>query len=402
MPRYPVTLPQFGESAAEATVVTWLVQAGAAVTAEQELVEVQTEKSVMTVTAPVAGTLEEQAAKPNQRVAVGGVLGYLAVADGVALPTSPSHHGQHAPAAAGAVAAAVPSNGIGASLPSVPAYSRFAFSAELPAPSAPGPHTISPRLRARMAEAGLSPADLAAIPGTGANGRVTAKDLEQFLARNEGTVISPLRLAVASAMARSWTRPLATVAREVRMDALLAHRRDITGRPSATVYAVRALALALADDDRLACKLIGNRLVRPASIDIAFAVEVPDGVLTPVVRRVNQVDLSGLTAACHRATEQARSRGLTDQSGPSVATVSNYGTFGISWATPIPLPGQGMILGIGALRYVPDWNPATKTWDRAKEAELTLTFDHRIADGGVAARLLHRVAELLEQPKKLE
>ena len=402
MPRYPVTLPQFGESAAEATVVTWLVPAGAMVTAEQELVEVQTEKSVMTVTAPVTGTLDEHTAKPNQRVPVGGVLGYLAVAEGVTLPTTPSHHGQHAPAAAGAVAAAVPFNGVGASLPAVPAHSRFAFSAELPAPRAPGPHSISPRLRARMAEAGLSPADLTAIPGTGINGRVTAKDLEQFLSRNEGTVISPLRLAVASAMARSWTRPLATVAREVRMDALLAHRRDITGRPSATVYALRALALALADDDRLACKLIGNRLVRPASIDIAFAVEVPDGVLTPVVRRVNQVDLPGLTDACHRATEQARSRGLTDQSGPSVATISNYGTFGISWATPIPLPGQGMILGIGALRYVPDWNPATKSWDRAKEAELTLTFDHRIADGGVAARLLHRVAELLEQPKKLE
>lgn len=401
MPRYPVTLPQFGESAAEATVVTWLVQPGATVAAEQELVEVQTEKSVMTVTAPVAGTVDEQSAKPNQRIAVGGVLGYLAVAEGVTLPAGPSHHGQHAPAAAGAVAAAAPANGIGASLPSVPAHSRFAFSAELPAPSAPGPHTISPRLRARMAEAGLSPADLTAIPGTGANGRVTAKDLEQFLARNEGTVISPLRLAVASAMARSWTRPLATVAREVRMDALLAHRRDIAGRPSATVYALRALALALADDDRLACKLIGNRLVRPASIDIAFAVEVPDGVLTPVVRRVNHLGLTALTEFCHRATEQGRSRGLTDQSGPSVATVSNYGTFGISWATPIPLPGQGMILGIGALRHVPDWNPATKSWDRAKEAELTLTFDHRIADGGVAARLLHRVAELLEQPKKL-
>jgi pyruvate/2-oxoglutarate dehydrogenase complex dihydrolipoamide acyltransferase (E2) component len=202
-------------------------------------------------------------------------------------------------------------------------------------------------------------------------------------------------------MARSWTRPLATVAREVRLDGLLEHRRSVAGRPSATVYALRALALALADDDRLACKLVGNRLIRPASLDLAFAVEVNDGVLTPVVRRVNQLALPELTAAIHKATEQARTRGLTDQTGPSVATVSNYGTFGITWATPIPLPGQGLILGIGALRNTPDWNPATKGWDRAREAELTLTFDHRIADGGVAARLLHRVAEMLENPKKL-
>jgi pyruvate/2-oxoglutarate dehydrogenase complex dihydrolipoamide acyltransferase (E2) component len=53
------------------------------------------------------------------------------------------------------------------------------------------------------------------------------------------------------------------------------------------------------------------------------------------------------------------------------------------------------------MRNAPDWNPATKTWDKAREAELTLTFDHRIADGGGAARLLHRIAELLEHPGKL-
>lgn len=387
MPRLPIPLPQFGESAAEATVVTWLIQPGETVTADQELVEVQTEKSVMTVAAPAAGVLEEHTAKPHQRVPVGGVLGYLTVAEGVtanALPTPGPNH-------------ATPPSGIA----SVPAHSRFAFSAEMPAPLAPGPDSLSPRLRARMAEANLSPADISAIRGTGANGRVTARDLERYMAGLEGEIISPLRFAVASSMARSWMRPLATVAREVRMDNLLEHRRSVAGRPSATVYALRALALALADDDRLACKLVGNRLIRPASLDLAFAVEVNDGVLTPVVRRVNQLALPELTEAIHKATEQARSRGLTDQTGPSVATVSNYGTFGITWATPIPLPGQGLILGIGALRNTPDWNPATKGWDRAREAELTLTFDHRIADGGVAARLLHRVAEMLEAPKKL-
>jgi len=395
MPRLPIVLPQFGESAAEATVVTWLVQPGAPVALDQELVEVQTEKSVMTVASPVAGTLDEQAAKQNQRVAVGGVLGYVMVADGVVLPL---------------VAAPVPtpppwttatSATASAAIGSVPAHSRFAFSAELPPPTAPGPAFVSPRLRARMAEAGLSPNDLSAIPGTGASGRVTARDLERFLATTEGSVISPLRFAVASSMARSWTRPLATVAREVRLDALLAHRRDIAGRPSATVYALRALALGLAEDDRLACKIIGNRLVRPAALDLAVAVEVDDGVLTPVLKRVNTLGLGDLTTEVHRVTEQARTRGVTDAIGPSVATVSNYGTFGITWATPIPLPGQGLILGIGALRNVPDWNPATKGWDRAREAELTLTFDHRIADGGVAARLLHRVAELLEHPTRM-
>ena len=89
------------------------------------------------------------------------------------------------------------------------------------------------------------------------------------------------------------------------------------------------------------------------------------------------------------------------ESGGAVSTVTNYGTFGLTWATAIPQPDHSMILGIGAVRYVPDWNPATKVWDRAREAELTLTFDHRIADGGAAARLLMHVAELLEHPERL-
>lgn len=382
MPRVPITLPQFGESA-EATVVTWLAGPGDPVSAEQEVIEVQTEKSVMTVVAPVGGSLVEQTAKANQKVPVGGVLGYLEVAEG-AVPT-----GTSAPRATPPAATAVP------------AHSRHAFSAELAAPVEPGSDYLSPRLRARMAEAGLSIADIAAIKGTGIRGRVTARDLEHHLAELGGETITPLRFAVASSMARSWSRPLATVARSVRMDALLEHRRTIPGRPSATVYCLRALALGLRKDGTLACKLVGNRLIRPPSIDLAVAVEVGDGVLTPVIRRVDELDLSTLTEAVHKATEQARSRGVTDQVGPSVATVSNYGTFGITWATPIPLPGQGLILGAGALRNAPDWNPATKTWDRAREAELTLTFDHRIADGGAAARLLHHIAEQLESPTRL-
>ncbi len=385
MPRLPITLPQFGESA-EATVVTWLAAIGDVIAAEQEVIEVQTEKSVMTVVSPVAGTLQEHTAKANQRVPVGGVLGYLEVAEG-AVSTAP----QPRPTPSATTASS-----------GVPAHSRHAFSATMTAPAEPGADYLSPRLRARLAEAGLSVADLAALTPTGANGRVTARDLEIYLSGLEGETISPLRFAVASSMARSWSRPLATVARSVRMDALLEHRRTIAGRPSATVYCLRALALALARDGTLSCKLIGNRLIRPPSLDLAVAVEVGDGVLTPVIRAVDKLDLVALTEAVHQATEQARRRGVTDQVGPSVATVSNYGTFGITWATPIPLPGQALILGAGALRNAPDWNPATKSWDRAREAELTLTFDHRIADGGAAARLLHHVAEMLESPAKMQ
>jgi pyruvate/2-oxoglutarate dehydrogenase complex dihydrolipoamide acyltransferase (E2) component len=253
-------------------------------------------------------------------------------------------------------------------------------------------------VRAKLLESGLKVSDLATIPGTGLNGRITANDIDHYLA--QGEPMSPVRTAVANAMARSWSRPLATVARAVRMDPLLAHRRTVEGRPSATIYAMRALALAMAQGTPLACRLFGNRLLTPANIDLAVAVEIADGVLTPVVRKVETIDLAKLTAIVDEVITKGRA-GRVGDAGDAVAAVSNYGTFGIDWATPIPLPGQGVILGVGAVRAVPDWNPATKSWDRARESELTLTFDHRIADGGPAARLLNAVAELLEHPERM-
>ena len=143
-----------------------------------------------------------------------------------------------------------------------------------------------------------------------------------------------------------------------------------------------------------------NRLLRAQSIDLAVAVEIDDGVLTPVIRGVEKLSLAQLTIAFDQLIDRARAGRVSD-AGSAVATISNYGTFGLTWATPIPLPGQASILGIGSVENVPEWDPAIKGWGRARQAELTLTFDHRIADGGAAGRLLHQVADLLEHPEKL-
>jgi pyruvate/2-oxoglutarate dehydrogenase complex dihydrolipoamide acyltransferase (E2) component len=374
--RIPVKLPQFGESAAEATVMAWLVAPGTEVAAEQELVEVQTEKSVLTVAAPIKGILVEHFAEPGMLVQVGGVIAWIE--DGVA---------GEAPE----------------SVTNAPAKSTRPTTVPRPAtkrhvnrPS--GASFYSPRVRTRLDENGMLPVDLAAIHGTGEGGRVTAEDVEHYL--SEGSPMSPMRQAVASSMLRSWGRPLATVARTVRIDPLLTHRRIVDGRPSATVYCLRALALALKDDDRMVHRVVGSRITRPSSMDLGVAVEVDDGVLTPVIRTVDQLDLAKLTTAVDLAVENAR-KGRVGDIGGAVSTITNYGTFGLTWATAIPQPDHSMILGIGAVRYVPDWNPAEKRWDRAREAELTLTFDHRIADGGAAARLLMRVVDLLEHPERM-
>ncbi|HEY1160539.1 MAG TPA: 2-oxo acid dehydrogenase subunit E2, partial [Terracidiphilus sp.] len=90
-----------------------------------------------------------------------------------------------------------------------------------------------------------------------------------------------------------------------------------------------------------------------------------------------------------------------DATGGSIATVTNFGTFGLTWATPIPLPEQTLVLGMGAARRVPNWDPAQAQFVPAMEANVTLSFDHRVLDGGAAGRLLARVAQLLASPEKL-
>jgi pyruvate/2-oxoglutarate dehydrogenase complex dihydrolipoamide acyltransferase (E2) component len=87
--------------------------------------------------------------------------------------------------------------------------------------------------------------------------------------------------------------------------------------------------------------------------------------------------------------------------GGSIATVTNFGTFGLTWATPIPLPEQTLVLGMGAARHAPHWDSVKGQFVPVMEANLTLSFDHRVLDGGAAGRLLQRVAELMGKPEKL-
>jgi pyruvate/2-oxoglutarate dehydrogenase complex dihydrolipoamide acyltransferase (E2) component len=186
------------------------------------------------------------------------------------------------------------------------------------------------------------------------------------------------------------------------MDALLSHRKKATPRPGPALYAIRALALALAENTAMAGRLVGNRIVHPRAIDIGFAVEVADGVLVPVLRDVDNTPLSKLVDTYSKLVELARARRLpNDSRGPGIATVTNFGTFGIVWATPIPLPEQNIVLGLGYGEKVPHWSEEVQQFIPVTKAEITLSFDHRILDGGGAGRLLARVAELLQNPEKL-
>jgi pyruvate/2-oxoglutarate dehydrogenase complex dihydrolipoamide acyltransferase (E2) component len=405
MPQVPIIMPQLGESIAEATIVDIKVKPGDEVADDQEIIDVETQKAVMGVTTPCKGKIAQITVQLKETYPVGAVLGYVEASEADA-----SRFAKQAPPQR-EVAEEIPAR---ADQEVAPARERKiaardgdgARTGELPVPvAAKGATFMSPRVRARMTELQLTTADLAGIMGTGAGNRVTIKDLENFLQKMENQTAheaSAIRAGVADAMRRSWTRPLSTIGSSVNLDPVLKDRQSRDPKPGPGLYAVRALALALAEAPGAAAKLIGNRVVESNSIDVGIAVEAEDGIMVPVIRGADKTSLADLATKYKELVDLARQRRISpDMQVGGVATVSNFGTFGMEWGTPIPLPDQTLLLGLGAGKKVPSWNEEKKEFVPRTEAQITLSFDHRSIDGGGAGRLLKRVIELLEDPKTL-
>ncbi len=398
-------MPQLGESIAEATIVDIKVKPGDEVAVDQEIIDVETNKAVMGVTTPCKGKIEKITAQLKETYPIGSVLGYVEASEADA-----ARFKKQAPPPQ-TVAEEIPAR---ADQEVKPARQEKVAARDgdgarpggLPVPATlKGASFVSPRVRARMAELQLTPADLAAITGTGAGNRVTIKDLENFLHKIDNQSVkeaSAIRAGVADAMRRSWTRPLSTVGSSVNLDPVLQDRQSRDTKPGPGLYATRALALALAESPTAAAKLIGNRVVQSNSIDVGVAVEAEDGIMVPVIRNAEKTSLADLVKKYQELVDLARKRRISpDMQAGGIATVSNFGTFGVEWGTPIPLPDQTLLLGLGAGKKVPSWDETKKEFVPKTEAQITLSFDHRSIDGGGAARLLKRVVELLEEPSKL-
>lgn len=415
-------MPQLGESIAEATVLRMLVSPGDQVEADQEVFEVETNKATMGVTTVCGGTVTEILIKEGETVVVGACMGMIEATDEEiersgakplgenetpALPVSPESVPQ------------IPDSGSAESESGVhfqvtgehyekkdPTLQVFPSVRGLPVPvGMKGAHYLSPRMKARMDELGMRSSDIASINGSGAGGRVTIEDLENFIEYVGGWPkkrASAMRLAVADSMRRSWTRPLASAGRPVWMDPVIKHRKNHPKKPGMTLYFVRAFALAIAEHPECAGYLVGENIIMPKTIDIGIAVQVADGVMVPVLRRVNERTLDELIDDYNRLVALARSRRLTpeDQKG-GIATVTNFGGFGLTYASPMPMPSESLILGVAATTKEPVWSDEVEAFIPISRAQIVGTFDHRVIDGGDAGRLLGRVSELLQRPEYL-
>jgi len=407
MPQVPIIMPQLGESIAEATVVDIKVKPGDEIADDQEIMDVETNKAVMGVTTPCKGKIAQITVQLKETYPVGAILGYVEASEADAARFAK----QEPPPSQREVAEEIPAR---ADQEITPAHQKKiaardgngARTGGLPVPVvAKGATFMSPRVRARMAELQLTTPDLAGIMGSGAGNRVTIKDLENFLQKIENQTAheaSAIRAGVADAMRRSWTRPLSTIGSSVNLEPVLQDRQSRDPKPGPGLYALRALALALAETPGAAAKLIGNRVVQSDSIDVGIAVEAEDGIMVPVIRAADKTSLADLTAKYKDLVDLGRQRRISpDMQAAGVATVSNFGTFGMEWGTPIPLPDQTLLLGLGVGKKVPSWNEEKKEFTPRTEAQITLSFDHRSIDGGGAGRLLKRVIELFQDPTKL-
>jgi len=390
MPKVPIIMPQLGESIAEATVVQLTAKVGEHVDTDQEVIEVETNKAVMSVITPCQGVIESFSAEVNETYPVGSTLGYIEASEEDAERL--------------AQAATVSMDTAHADHPSATTASHPPSQREVPVDYA-GSSFVSARLRARIQELGIHPTDLGVVAGSGVGGRVTTADFEAYLdhlSRRPSKKASPMRLAVADSMRRSWTRPLATLGVSVSLEPILAHRKTLSPSPGPALYVAKAVALALAEFPQSAGLLVGNKIFLPSSIDIGVAVEVEDGVVVPVFANLDKQPLAELPGQYKKFLQAAREKRLPEEARrPAIASVTNFGTLGVHWATPIPLPTETLIVGLGYGEMRPFWDEKSGRFQPRLQAELTLSFDHRVIDGGQSGRLVRKILALLAEPQLL-
>jgi pyruvate/2-oxoglutarate dehydrogenase complex dihydrolipoamide acyltransferase (E2) component len=380
----PFRLPDLGEGMAEAEIVRWEVAVGDHVARDQIVVLVQTDKAEVELPVPFAGTVTD----------LGGSIGDMLPLGAMLLELTPDDSSASAPTPK----------------PASPNQPR----AGLPTPvrTEGAPVQAAPPVRKLARELGV---DLEAVTGSGPGGRVTANDVraaesaEGPAADGEQRVpLRGIRRAMARNMAEAWRAvPHVSLFDEIDarplLDALRGARELSESHPlTLTAFFVRASVLALAAQPILNASLdeAAGEIVYHEAIHIGVAVASDDGLVVPVVHDAQSLSLRALGDEITRLTTAARSGGLPpEEIRGATFTVTNFGTEGGRFATPIVRPPQVAILGCGAIRTQP-----VVEGDRVVAAPalpLSLSADHRVVDGHDATAFLDAVAALLREPLHL-
>jgi pyruvate dehydrogenase E2 component (dihydrolipoamide acetyltransferase) len=393
-PVLPYLLPDLGEGMTEAELVQWRVAVGDHVTRDQIVAHVQTDKAEVELPVPAAGTIVRLGAEVGDLVPVGGTLLELIPDEGTALGGTPVRGGP--------TSVSAPAARQGDARPAPPRETAETARA-----------LAAPPVRKLARELGV---DLAAVAGSGPGGRVTAADVR---AAADGAVPPPaddprdrreplrgVRRAMARNLAQAWRDvPHISLFDELDARSLLAAHAHIRTRDDGitlTAWFVRAAVVAIEAFPILNASLDVERdeVVFHGAVHMGVAVASDDGLVVPVVHDAHERDVVDVGHEIVRVTEAGRAGHLAPETVRGATfTVTNFGTEGGRFATPIVRPPQVAILGFGAVRTRPVVDGEAVV--AAPTLPVSLSADHRVVDGRDATGFLERVLELLRDPAEI-
>ena len=419
-----IVLPAMGEGVIEATINKWLVEEGTLVREDDPIVEVATDKVDSEVPAPVEGTLVEIVVKEGSIAKIGEVI---AIIENNTLPTTEeSAKVLKEVERIRKTTESVKSEKTGVTELSQAMKSRT-----------PSGKFISPLVRSIAAKEEISYSELDMIQGTGMDGRITKDDIRTILNnrkkaaddekaattdaddsrsvlsnKSPGDEVIPMdrvRKIIAEHMVMSKKRsPHVTSFIDADVTRLVNWRNAVKDKFLAsegqkltlTPIFIDAVARALYEFPMINISVEGNNIIRKKNINIGMATALPDGnLIVPVIKNANEKNLTGLAKAVNDLATRARNNKLRpDEITGGTFTITNFGSYDNLAGTPIINQPQAAILGTGVVKKTP---AVVETPDGDMIAIrqimiLSMSYDHRVIDGALAGRFLHRVKEILE------
>lgn len=443
-----VVLPALGESVTEGTVTRWLKKVGDTVAVDEPLVEVSTDKVDTEIPSPVAGTIQQILVQEDETVAVGAVL--VIIGDGAAAPVT------DAPAATPVVEVAAPAatpvteapaavvSPVVAPVVSAPAAPAAPVSPVVPAPVSAAPvsapaaqaHStglvdagyVTPLVRKLASENGI---DLSTVAGTGVGGRIRKDDVLAAQSAPSAASVAPVAAHVPGAASplRGTTEPMSrlrkvlaeravasmvstaqlTTVVEVDVTRIANLRKAVQAQFVAKTgnklnfmpFFALAAAEALRTHPKLNATIDGENIVYHGTENISFAVDTEKGLLTPVIRDASTLNIAQIAGQIADLASRTRSNQLKpDELGGGTFTLTNTGSRGALFDTPVVFLPQVAILGTGVVSkravVVTDADGNDSIAVRSM-VYLALSYDHRLVDGADASRFLVDVKSRLEE-----
>ena len=443
MAHIEILLPKMGESVAEATIIKWLKNEGDAVASDEAMVEIATDKVDSEVPAPQDGILLKRLVNDGDVVKVGQPIAHIGIAADAKAPAAP---------------ATAATNGAPKSAPVAAATATTTAAADSNSPvtrTGPSGKFYSPLVRNIAQSEGVTLSELESLPGSGEGGRVTKKDLLDYLpTRGAAPVaLSPVQSAPIAAQAQqpatnnqqSAAKPEPQAPKLIpgpgdeliemdRMRKLIADHMVMSKRTSPHVTSfveadvtnlvlwrdkvkgafekregqkltftpifIMAVAQAIQEMPMINVQVDGTTIIKKKDINIGMAAALPSGnLIVPVIRNADRLNLTGLAAAVNDLANRARAGKLNpDEISGGTYTITNVGTFGNVLGTPIINQPQVAIMATGAIKKKPAVleTPAGDVIAIRHMMFLSHSYDHRVVDGALGGKFVRRVADILE------